>query len=152
MVYLATFGCFYWWNMVNVGKYTIHGFYGIWIHYIFGGMSLSPTKAVESLTLAHIMSLKRLERYGVPYKVGPVANYESHTSAGKGVKITRSVTHFKTWGEFAVFQGISTKTSGLRLVWQRLLPCKFSACSSRCSATPYKINDWLEAHSPMPVI
>ena len=29
MVYLPTFGCFLWKNLVNVGKYTIHGWYGI---------------------------------------------------------------------------------------------------------------------------
>ena len=29
MVYLPTFGCFLRWNMGNVGKYTIHGCYGL---------------------------------------------------------------------------------------------------------------------------
>ena len=32
MVYLPTFGCLQWQNMVNVGKYALHGCYGIYDH------------------------------------------------------------------------------------------------------------------------
>ena len=43
MVYLPTFGCFLRWNMGNVGKYTIHGCYGI----IFGQIICDQTFPAE---------------------------------------------------------------------------------------------------------
>ena len=50
MVYLPTFGCFQWQNLVNVAKYTIHGSYGFGLFHATSGHILAtflPGGAME---------------------------------------------------------------------------------------------------------